>query len=111
MQDFLSILQSKIRPDFLPIIEEIKTGGKLAILATSAASIYAKPFGEMLGFPATLASEINGEENRCEEKKRKVLEYIAAHNLQNHKKIVYTDHIEDKPLMEIADEVVWFGNK
>jgi phosphoserine phosphatase len=111
LENLIAALQQKINPVFVEALKDIKIGKVDAILATSAAAIYARGFAEKIGFKHILATEIDGEENRADEKARKVLESIAEKGWENRKKIFCTDHLEDLPLMLASDKIIWFGSE
>jgi len=111
LENLTAGLQQKINPVFFEVLEDIKTGRVEAILATSAAAIYARGFAEKIGFKHILASETDGEESRAEEKVRRVLELIEKNGWQSLKKIFCTDHLEDLPLMLLSDKIIWFGSE
>ncbi len=111
LENLLADLQSKIRPNMQAVVEQIKSGESAAILASAAAAIYVKPLAQKFGFSHVIATEIDGEENRAEEKRRSVLEYIEKQGWQMRKKIFFTDHLEDLPLIAACDELVWFGKE
>lgn len=111
LEKLIAALQQKIRPEFAVILEGIKNGKIDAIIATSAAAVYAIPLANRLGFQYVIASEIGKPENRAEEKAKNVLELIEKQGWQTRNKVVCTDHIEDLPLMHKSDEICWFGSK
>ena len=111
LEKLITALKKKIRPEFAGILEGIKNGKIEAILATSAAAVYATALANSLGFQHAIASELGKPENRAEEKAKNVLELIEKQGWQTRNKIVCTDHIEDLPLMQQSDKNFWFGSK
>ena len=109
----LDRLDADIRPWFHPLLAEMRRRGCDAILATAAAGEYAAPFANHLGFPEVLAT--SSDPRRCEEnlgatKAQGVADLIRARGWTGRPLLVFTDHHDDLPLIELASGLVWFGD-
>ncbi len=106
---FLHKLEQAIRPNMRSVLELIAKNKINAVLATAATSLYADPFANKIGFSHVISTGINEQENRSEEKSRRVQELLKKQNWENKKKIFFTDHLEDMPFMLNSDKLMWFG--
>lgn len=109
LENMLAQLEKKIRSNMRGVMSAIANGEIDAVLATAAASQYANPFAESIGFVHVLSTGIDEKENRGEEKSRQISEFLQKHNWENRKKIFFTDHLEDMPFMLKSDKLMWFG--
>jgi phosphoserine phosphatase len=106
------VLKSTIRPCMQPLMQAVAEGQIPAILATAAAEIYAVPFGKSLGFAHILATPMDGtKENRAEVKRDTAMKLIEDQGWQTRKRIFFTDHREDLPLIKESAATLWFGKK
>lgn len=101
-------LERYLRPNMAEMLRQVRAGEVDAVLATAAAGEYAHALGRRLGFDAVLASD-DGSDNLGEEKSRRVLAFLAERNWSARPRIVFTDHLDDLPLMRACDAVCWFG--
>lgn len=107
--NILNKLGQQIRPNMLGILELITKNEIDAVLASAAASLYVQPLAKQIGFSHALSTGINDEENRSEEKSRRVQEFLALQGWESRKKIFFTDHLEDMPFILNSDKLMWFG--
>lgn len=103
-RDIAGQLRAHVRPEFAPLLKSVADGDADAILATAAAGEYAEGLGRSLGFRHVLATV------RGAQKKDAVLRLLSERGWQNRPRILYTDHVDDLPLMQVCDETVWFGS-
>lgn len=97
-----------LRPNMAEMLRQVSTREVDAVLATAAAGEYAHVLGDRLGFDAVLASDAAGD-NLGEEKCRRVLAFLVERNWSARPRVVFTDHLDDLPLMRACDAVCWFG--
>lgn len=109
LENILTKLEQKIRPNMRGIMDLVAKKEIDAVLATAATSLYAEPLAKRLGFSHVLSTGLDGVENRSDEKSRRSLEFLARQGWESRKKIFFTDHIEDTPLIIKSDKVMWFG--
>jgi phosphoserine phosphatase len=109
--ELVARLEKRIRPNMLGLVERIEQKKVDAVMATSAAGVYAVEFGTNIGFSHVLATEIDGEENRSEEKARRVQEFLEKQGWGERKKIFFTDHLEDLPFILACNKLMWFGKE
>ncbi len=102
------LLERHLRPNMAEVLRKVRAGEVDAVLATAAAGEYAHALGRRLGFEAVLASD-GGSDNLGEEKCRRVLAFLAERNWSVRPRVVFTDHVDDLPLMRASDVVCWFG--
>jgi hypothetical protein len=69
--------------------------------------------GRRLGFRYVLASRHGGHAatpaNSGSRKRDRVLEFLREHDWSGRKLMLFTDHLDDLPLMQESDAVCWFG--
>lgn len=109
LENILAQLEKKIRPNMLEILELITKSKRDALIATAATSLYAEKFASRIGFTNIISTRLNENENRGEEKARRILEFIAQKKWESRKKIFFTDHLEDMPFIMKSDKLMWFG--
>lgn len=90
------------------LLADEKSAGSLILLATAAPEAYAAHICRMAGMDGYVATVAGGNENRSDEKVRRVREWLA----QNDAEVagVITDHADDLPLMRLAaetDAAIW----
>ncbi len=104
---FAVLMERHVRPNMAGLLRQVR-GGKIdAVLATAAAGEYGHALGRRLGFAHVLASD--EEDNLGEAKLRNVLAFLASRHWSHRPRVVFTDHIDDLPLMRACDAVCWFG--
>ena len=85
-----------------------------AVLATAAAADYAEPLGRRLGFQHVLATRADrsaGEPaNAGAVKRRSVDDFLRHAGWRDRSLILFTDHLDDLPLILDCDVVCWFGS-
>jgi len=83
-------------------------------MATAAPADYADRLGSAFGFAHVLATSsvrMAGEpSNVGEQKCQSVLRFLASRGWQHRRRILYTDHEDDLPLIGVCDDVHWFGS-
>jgi len=109
LENVLAKLEKKIRSNMRGVMSVIGNGEIDAVLATAAASQYADPFAQRIGFVHVLSTGLGEKENRGEEKARQISQFLQKHGWENRKKIFFTDHLEDMPFMLKSDKLMWFG--
>lgn len=107
---FNMTLSETIRPNMVELLKHVAAGLQPALLATAAAEIYAEPFGRTLGFKHIIATKAGAAlENRAERKRDSACAFLEEKNWQGKKRIFFTDHAEDLPLMQASAVTCWFG--
>jgi hypothetical protein len=85
-----------------------------AVLATAAAADYAEAFGCRLGFRHVLATPSGrsaGEpSNSGANKRQRVVAFLRDMGWCERPRILFTDHINDLPLIRACGVVCWFGS-
>ena len=85
-----------------------------AVLATAAAADYAEAFGRRLGFRHVLATRSGrsaGEpSNSGANKRQRVVEFLRDAGWRDRPVVLFTDHIDDLPLIRECGVVCWFGS-
>ena len=93
----------------------VSQGDRPAILATAAVEDYAAGLSRSLGFTHVLSTPPHGEtawqENLGGVKRDRVLAYLGVHGWLSSRRIFFTDHHDDLPLIKVADLVLWFGSE
>ncbi len=105
---FAEELERHVRPNMAGVLGLVRRGEVDAVLATAAAGEYAHALGARLGFAAVLASD-DGSDNLGAEKCRRVLAFLAQRGWSERPRVLFTDHVDDLPLMRVSDVVCWFG--
>jgi phosphoserine phosphatase len=110
---FVARLQRQVRANLQPVLGVVASGRADAVLATAAAADYAAGLGRLLAFRHVLAtpSDRRADEplNSRERKRDRVLDLLAAHGWRGRPLVLFTDHIDDLPLMRACGLVCWFG--
>jgi phosphoserine phosphatase len=102
-----------VRPNFASVLQLVATERIDAVLATAAAVDYAAGFGRRLGFRHVLATASNrchgvpANSGAC--KREQVLAFLRGQGWHARPMILFTDHLDDLPLMRDSDTVYWFG--
>jgi phosphoserine phosphatase len=109
----VSLLQ-QVRPNLKPLLAIVAAGQRDAVLATAAASDYAAGLAQRLGFRYALTtSPDNGAitpRNSGTRKRDRVHALLHQFGWQTRPLVLFTDHIDDLPLMRDSDVVCWFGS-
>jgi phosphoserine phosphatase len=112
-QRLSTLLQAYIRPNMQSLMETVASRQADALLATAAAGEYALGLGKALGFTHILATPLCTDsdtlENCAERKRDRVLSLLAAQEWNHRKRILFTDHEEDLPLIDQCHRTLWFG--
>ena len=85
-----------------------------AVLATAAAADYAEAFGRRLGFRHVLATRsgrsVGEPSNSGVMKRQRVVALLRDIGWCGRPLILFTDHIDDLPLIQACGVVCWFGS-
>jgi phosphoserine phosphatase len=110
---FQARLHRHVRPNMRPILKLMAGGQMDAVMATAAAACYAVGFGLDLGFRHVLATpELRGPDepmNIGPRKRQRVRDLLIRNGWQDRPQILFTDHIDDLPLMRDSHLVCWYG--
>lgn len=102
-----------VRPNLRLLLDDVEANRADAILTTAAAAEYVLPFARRLGFRHVVATPaVGGDdiENVGEVKRERTLRYITARGWSGRPLILFTDHLDDLPLMREAAALIWFGS-
>ncbi len=106
---FVDLLVARINPGLLVEVRTFQDAGAKLILTTAAVAEYAVPVGRRLGFDDVVATPAFGHgpwfHNMGVAKMETTLGVLEDRHWQAARRIFYTDHADDKPLMEHVDEV------
>lgn len=102
-----NVLQKHVRPNMSHVMAIVSGGHADAVLATSAAAGYAKHLGRELGFAHVIAS--GNVESLGEVKRDRVLALLASQGWDGRRRVFFTDHEDDLPLICRCHCVLWFG--
>lgn len=110
---FNSGLYKKVRPQMKEVLQAVRDGRVDALLATAAVSEYADHLAYLLGFQHVIttpqASPRQLVENARERKRDNVIAFLEAQGWSDRPRIFFTDHMEDLPLIQKSQLVLWFG--
>lgn len=110
---FEATLLRRIRPNLTLVLDLVASDRIDAVLATAAAEDYAASLGRRLGFRhvlATSSSRGRGEPaNAGARKREQVLALLDARGWRHRPMILFTDHVDDLPLMRDSRAVYWCG--
>jgi len=109
---FAQSLVPRLAPALLPLVGMARSGRIDAILATAAVEEYALPLSRILGFAHVCATPQRAAEigeNVGPAKRRAVEATLERLGWSGRPLVVFTDHVEDRPLIELADRLVWCG--
>ena len=111
--NFSASLRRHVRSNMTPLLELVASDRADAVLATAAAADYAMTFGRLLGFTHILATPADGagdeKLNAGEQKRERVQALLDGQGWTGRPLILFTDHIDDLPLMRESRLVCWFG--
>lgn len=114
VSQFIATLQPFVRQDLRGPLAAISAGQGDAILATAAAGDYAVSLGRALGFSHILATDASRSQTQAsnvrEYKRDAVLGFLGEQEWQDRRRILFTDHEDDLPLMAVCHLVYWFGD-
>ena len=112
-QQVITELRRMVRPEFAPLLADVAAGRVDAVLATAAAGDYAVGLGRALGFRHVLATPADRpapvHDNAGRQKRDAVLSLLLDHGWHTRPLVLYTDHIDDLPLIRISQTTYWFG--
>jgi phosphoserine phosphatase len=110
---FQAGLLREVRENLRPLLAMIASERIDAVLATAAAAEYALGLGRQLGFRHVLASRHDSHAaaplNSGPRKRDQVLTFLREQGWHGRKLTLFTDHLDDLPLMRESDTVCWFG--
>jgi phosphoserine phosphatase len=113
-QAFADRMVEYVRPELVPVLSAVADGRIDALMATAAPADYADRLGFAVGFAHVLATsaERSADEpsNVGERKCQSVLRFLASRGWQHRRRILFTDHVDDLPLIGVCDDVHWFGS-
>jgi phosphoserine phosphatase len=113
LANFNSRLCESVRPQMKDVLQAVRDNRFDALLATAAVSEYADHLAYLLGFQHVLAtpqaSPAPMPENAREQKRDNVLAFLEAQQWNERRRIFFTDHLEDLPLIKESQLVLWFG--
>lgn len=113
-RDFARHLEKYIRPELATLLDAVAAGQIDAVLATAAAADYADELGAALGFRHVLATArerpASVPSNIGPHKRDAVLAFAQARGWQDRPRVLFTDHEDDLPLIEVCGTVYWFGD-
>jgi len=106
---FLDILVSRLDATVMAEVKGGQAKGSVAVLTTAAAAEYAVPLGAALGFDESVATPAFGDGGWChnigDKKKERTLDALRRRGWDELEKILFTDHVDDVPLMDVVQEV------
>jgi phosphoserine phosphatase len=108
---FVEELVGHVRPNLRPLLGDVAAQRNDAILTTAAAGEYAAPLAQRLGFRHLVATPAGGRgaDNVGETKREQTLAYLERAGWAHRRRILFTDHLEDTPLILASDWLVWLG--
>jgi phosphoserine phosphatase len=110
---FATAMLAQMRPSMATVLAWVRAERKDAILATAAAADYAEGLSTRLGFRHVLATpkdrSIGAPGNVGVHKRDQVLALLAAKGWRERPMILFTDHVDDLPLIRESSVVYWFG--
>lgn len=113
-EDFSRELMAYVRPEMREVLSWVAAGRVEAVMATAAAGDYAQHLGKMLGFSHVLATPQDRPpgipENAGKHKLEAVTKLIIDRGWGARQRVLFTDHVDDLPLIGICENVFWFGS-
>ena len=104
INQFVASLESYVHPD---ILHQLQDPSNKTLLATAAPLLYAKAMQKKYHFDNVIATAYthkdDWKENIKEEKKNTYLKMLDTHDMHPKEVILYTDHHDDIPLMQLSD--------
>lgn len=109
LDSFLAALMRRTDARICDWVSESQRDGAIAVLTTAAPGDYASPLARRLGFDGVVATpQAHSEpwsENLREAKRQNTAAYLQRMGWQRQRTILFTDHIDDLPLMRAVEEV------
>ncbi len=109
LNSFLAALMRRVDPRICDWVGRAQDSGAVAVLTTAAPGDYALPLARRLGFDGAVAtpraSSKTWSENLRDEKERNTAAYVRRNGWDAKRTILFTDHIDDLPLMQAVHEV------
>jgi phosphoserine phosphatase len=113
--NFVVALLGHVRSNLQPLLDRAAAERLDTVLATAAAAEYAEELGQRLGFRDVLATKsdraVGEPSNSGVQKQRVVSRLLRERDWQSRKLILFTDHSDDVPLMQLCNVVLWFGTQ
>jgi len=110
---FQTRLLRRVRTNMQPVLAMVAAEQVDAVLATAATADYAAGLGRRLGFRHVLASQSRPDSvaplNAGAHKRDRVLACLREQGWSKRALILFTDHLDDLPLMRESKVVCWFG--
>jgi phosphoserine phosphatase len=111
---FEAVLLRRVRANMRACLDLIVERQLDAVLATAAAADYAEAFGRRLGFRHVLATRsgrsVGEPSNSGVMKRQRVVALLRDIGWCGRPLILFTDHIDDLPLIQACGVVCWFGS-
>ncbi|HYL32503.1 MAG TPA: HAD family hydrolase [Stellaceae bacterium] len=112
-RDIVQELIGIVRPELAPVLGAVAACRVDAILATAAPEDYADGLGCRLGFADVLATRCGrlkpSPDNSGPYKRDAVMRLIVGRGWLERPRILFTDHVDDIPLMRVCQTIYWFG--
>jgi hypothetical protein len=114
MNRFEAMLLPRVRRNLRSCLDLMVERRMDAVLATAAAEEYAAALGRRLGFRhilATRSGRVASEPaNAGPAKRLRVADFLRGIGWYDRPRILFTDHIDDLPLIRDCNGVCWFGS-
>ncbi len=112
---FQANLLRRVRPNLQELLASVAAGDVDAVLATAALGDYATALGQELGFRHVLvtpdADTPGAFVNSGARKRDRVLAFLQERGWADRPLILFTDHLDDLPLIRKSAAVCWFGSR
>lgn len=112
-RDIVQELVAVVRPELAPVLAAVAERRVDAILATAAPGDYAYGLGRQLGFADVLATRRRRTrpmpDNSGPHKRDAVMSLIFGRGWLHRPRVLFTDHVDDIPLMRVCQSIYWFG--
>ena len=112
---FRAIMIQYVRPNLRSLLTMVASRQADAILATAALSDYADELGRELRFRHILTTPADDDPtkfvNSGARKRDRVLEFLKQRGWGGRPLILFTDHLDDLPLIRESSAVCWFGSQ
>ncbi len=109
LEGFVAVLKARIDKGLLARIREAQGNQAVAVLTTAAAAEYAEALADDLGFDAVVATPRGGDvhwrHNIGAVKCRCTLAILEERKWHDRRRILYTDHLDDLPLMAESQQI------
>jgi phosphoserine phosphatase len=111
---FEAVLLRRVRGNMRSCLDLMVERRLDTVLATAAAADYAEAFGRRLGFRHVLATpsgrSVGEPPNSGVMKRQRVVAFLDDIGWCDRPLILFTDHIDDLPLIQACGVVCWFGS-